>query len=232
MERRANAIKLHLKMIGISKSLIEEAVIIGLECSEKVSKISKISAAVGLLIASRKRGIPYSVGEIAEMLRMDRKKIFHAFSKMHLNYPSTTIKSQKCNYLDKLLNEHPDDNSLRGKAYAHLIDTDGDTPRLAACLAYNKALEDCGYKVAFKELPKKKPKNLDNLLAQQQELLLDAKQNNSMISKQYSVRLLSLITGNSIPAASSLPHLSILDLEKEELNEALGICLSKYVSTI
>ncbi|CAG9312428.1 unnamed protein product [Blepharisma stoltei] len=230
MERRAKTIETHLKRIKIPKGLLEESVKIGLECADKVTKLLKVSAAVGLLSASRKRGIPYSVSDVAEMMGIDRKKIFHAFSKMHIGDAITPIETLKTNYLEKFLKEYSGDNSLREKAFELLKLADGETPRAAALSAYNKALDECGYNYEFNTFPMKRKKSYDKLLAQQQELL-NAKQPNIIVSKQYSVRLLSLISGMQPPENPSLPSLSLLDLEKQELSDALGLSLSKYAAT-
>ena len=203
-EKAKRTIENHLKGIGIVKSLLEESTYIALECS-KFTRLTKTCAGVGLLIASKQRGLSFTLKKVSEMLNIKSKTLFRYFSKM--NCRPLEGPCRKIPKLEEMLEDCQAEPQIREKAYEFIENKQCKTPYQAV----NAAFSNTG---AF-------------LLAQQQRYLLPAKHNKNENFEKAALRLENLIIGRPIEF-DSIPCLSLLDMEKEIMARALGITYNQY----
>ena len=209
MEIRKKAIQSHLKSLSISKNLIEECTHIGLECSKEFTRLTKVCSGVGLLIASKSRGMSYTLKQVSQMLNIKSKTLFKYYSKMNCRPCAQPLK--KIPKLEDMLEDCQAEPEIREKAYSLMKNKQCKTVFQAVKTAYSNP---AGF-----------------LLAQQQNNLLPAKLNKNQNLENSTLRLENLIVGRPLEL-DSFPCISVLDIEKEILTKALDISYNQYVINI
>ena len=167
MDIKKKVIEDHLRKAGISKNLIEESVYIALECSKNYTRLTKICAGVGLLIASKQRGLLYTLKSISNILNVKSKTLFRYYSKM--KYMPSKESLKKIPRLEEMLEECQAEPQIRQQAYNLIENKQCKTPLQAVNAAYS-------YSGGF-------------LLAQQQKNLLTAKHNKNENLEKSNLRL-------------------------------------------
>lgn len=200
MEVRKKAIEKHLKSISIPKNLLEEASYIGLECSNSLTKLTKVCAGVGLLIASKSRGLSYKLKEVSNLLNIKSKTLFKYYSRM--KHKPVQGEPKKIKKLEEILENCQAEPEIRKKAYSLIENKQCKTPFQAVSAVYSV--------------------NQGLFIAQQQKALIPVKDTKAQNVEKSTLRLENIITGKDFKM-NSLPCLSLLDLEKEIMAKALGI---------
>lgn len=207
MDIRKKAIQSHLKPFNLPISLLEEATFIGLECNKKLTKLTKICAAIGLILASTNRGQTLSPKKVAEQLGIKYKILSKHFSRMKIAPTQSSCKKNP--KLEEILEKVDAEPEVRAKAYA-LIESKTCTTALKAV---EEAVTGC--------------KGL-SLLAHPGTNMFPAKHNkNQLFQKNTELRIQNLILGKPT-AFDTLPSLTSLDLEKSILAKALDISYYNY----
>lgn len=207
MEIRKRAIESHLIPLNLPSSILKEATFIALECNKKFTKLTKICAAIGLILASTNRGHPISTKKVAEQFNIKYKILSKHFSRMKFAPTPTTCK--KIPKLEEILEKVDADPEVRDKAYA-LIES--KTCR-TALKAVEKAIIGC---------------NGLSLAQPETELFLAKHNKNQLFQKNIELRIQNLILRKPV-AFDILPCLNALDLEKRILAKALGISYYNYI---
>lgn len=99
MVKRQKTIDSFLRNAGVPDSLRQEASKIAMKLSEHLPRRLALAAGVGMIQASRKRDMNYSMKDIAEMLKLDLKALKKAFTtiskKEDLHVPSSRVRGSK-----------------------------------------------------------------------------------------------------------------------------------------
>jgi hypothetical protein len=99
MVKRQKTIDSFLRNAGVPDSLRQEASKIAIKMSEHLPRRLALAAGVGMIQASRKREMNYSIKDVAEMLKLDLKALKRAFTtiskKEDLHVPSSKARAFK-----------------------------------------------------------------------------------------------------------------------------------------
>lgn len=198
MATRKKTIENHLRAVGITDSLLEEACFAGYECSKKFTKLTKVCAGVGLIVASKKRGLKFTFKKVSEMLGVKKKVLFKYYSKVSCG--PRELETRKIPKLDEMLEMCQVKPEIREKSYYLIENKHCKTP----LQAINKAYFSNG------------------LLAPQQSDLLLAKHNKNHSLQKIELRLKNMLY--DLPyELDSIPCINSLQQEKDILSKALNI---------
>lgn len=207
METRKRAIQSHLIPLNLPTTLLNEATFIALECNKKFTRLTKVCAAIGLILASTNRGLPTSTKQVADQLNIKYSILSKHFSRMKLAPVPT--KCKKIQKLEEILNKVDADPEVREKAYALIESKTCKTPLKAV----EKAITGCnGLSLAIPETG----------------LFLAKHNKNQLFQTNIELRIQNLILRKPV-AYDTLPCLSTLDFEKRILAKALGISYNNYI---
>jgi len=230
MERRKQAIEKHLKALNIPRNMLEEATKIGLKCSKSITTKLKECAGIGLYMSASKRGSPYSYAELAEMLNIKRNKLFKGVCEFKKTEPPPVTPRARERNLEKLLSTYSVPNEVKLEAFGIVEELSELTPNKAACVALASALQAKGHFPDFQHLQrfsKLSSKNLEKYVGKvldKKEPALRSKKTPKLASAQS--RLLALL--NKQPPEGGVLSLSVLEAEKNFLDQSLGINLNAF----